>query len=218
MSPSKKTRRTKSGKKKKRSAGKPSGGRKTTVDVPTMDETGDIRQGTIAKFMRKRTQLVGFETGLNKHTQFSIEFLDNAIDALESWWWKTDKRPRLKDSLDPELVQEIRDKLEGTLHDSIALSKRLEKDVRAGKEVDIPPRRKETLDEQLTRFRKFLVPFRSLIKKREPLAVMQLTEVHMPDLIPLDDDEGLKVYEFIFFENGVAMIQSDLDNYGIYME
>ena len=90
MSPSKKTRRTKSGKKKKRSAAKPSSGRKTTVDVPTMDETGDIRQGTIAKFMRKRTQLVGFETGLNKHTQFSIEFLDNAIDALESWWWKAD--------------------------------------------------------------------------------------------------------------------------------
>ncbi|MDF1537854.1 MAG: hypothetical protein P1Q69_03020, partial [Candidatus Thorarchaeota archaeon] len=45
---------------------------------------GDIKQGTIAKFMRKRTQLVGFETGLNKHTQYAIEFLDNAIDALES--------------------------------------------------------------------------------------------------------------------------------------
>jgi DNA topoisomerase-6 subunit B len=217
MSPSKKTGSTKSGKKKKRSAGKPSSGRKTTVDVPTMDETGDIRQGTIAKFMRKRTQLVGFETGLNKHTQFSIEFLDNAIDALESWWWKTDKRPRLKDALDPENVQEIRDKLEGALHDSIALSKRLEKDVRAGKEVDIPPRRKETLEEQLTRFRKFLVPFRSLIKKREPLVVMQLTEIQMPDLIPLDDDEGLKVYEFICFDNGVGMIPSDLEKYGIYL-
>ena len=37
---------------------------------------GDIKQGTIAKFMRKRTQLVGFETGLNKHTQYAIEFLD----------------------------------------------------------------------------------------------------------------------------------------------
>ena len=63
--------------------------------------TGDIKQGTIAKFMRKRTQLVGFETGLNKHTQYAIEFLDNAIDALESGWWKTDRRPRLKDTLEP---------------------------------------------------------------------------------------------------------------------
>ncbi|MFW9891622.1 MAG: hypothetical protein ACFFFO_05430, partial [Candidatus Thorarchaeota archaeon] len=63
--------------------------------APIPTESGDIKQGTIAKFMRKRTQLVGFETGLNKHTQYAIEFLDNAIDALESWWWKAKRRPRL---------------------------------------------------------------------------------------------------------------------------
>ena len=80
-----------------------------------LSKVGDIREGTIAKFMRKRTQLVGFETGLNKHTQFAIEFLDNAIDALESWWWKTDRRPRLDDRLDPKYMEEIREKLEGTL-------------------------------------------------------------------------------------------------------
>ena len=79
--------------------------------------------------MRKRTQLVGLETGLNKHTQYAIEFLDNAIDAIESWWWKTDKHPRLQDSFDPEIVAEIKDKLKDELYDSIALSKKLEKDV-----------------------------------------------------------------------------------------
>ena len=48
-------------------------------------ESGDIKQGTIAKFMRKRTQLVGFETGLNKHTQYAIGFLDNErhVDLLQ---------------------------------------------------------------------------------------------------------------------------------------
>ncbi|MHA2243187.1 MAG: hypothetical protein ACXACE_16445, partial [Candidatus Thorarchaeota archaeon] len=167
--------------------------------------------------MRKRTQLVGFETGLNKHTQYGIEFLDNAIDALESWWWKTDRRPRLKDRLDPNLVDEIHKKFEGTLHDSIALSKKLERDVRAGKEVEIPGRRKETLEERIKVFRKFVQPFRSLINKREPLAVIQLTEVQMPDLIPIDDEEGFKVYEFTCFDNGVGMIPSDLEKYGIYL-
>ncbi|MFX1368586.1 MAG: DNA topoisomerase VI subunit B [Promethearchaeota archaeon] len=179
--------------------------------------SGDIRQGTIAKFMRKRTQLVGFETGLNKHTQFAIEFLDNAIDALESWWWKTKKRPRLDDQLDPKYIEEIRSKLDGTLHDSIALSKRLEKDVRDGKEVEIPPRRRETLDERVTRFRKFLVPFRGMISRREPLVVMQLTEIQMPDLVALDDDEGFKVYEFEVFDNGVGMVPNDLEKFGIYL-
>ncbi|MBN2229304.1 MAG: hypothetical protein JW779_06885, partial [Candidatus Thorarchaeota archaeon] len=184
---------------------------------PYTGSGGDIKQGTIAKFMRKRTQLVGFETGLNKHTQYAIEFLDNAIDAIESWWWKTDSRPRLQDALDPALINEVRDRLKDELYDSIALSKQLEKDTRAGKEVNLPPQKKETLDDKLTQFRKFVVPFRSFINKREPLVVMKLTEVFMPDLVPLDDEEGFKVYEFICFDNGVGMIPKDLDKFGIYL-
>ncbi len=185
--------------------------------VPPPADTGDIRQGTIAKFMRKRTQLVGFETGLNKHTQYAIEFLDNAIDALESWWWKTSKRPRLKEQLDPKLIEEIKEKLEPILTDTIALSKKLEKAAREGKEVEVPAVRKESLDEKLTAFRKFLVPFRGLIKRHEPLAVIQLKEVFMPDLVPLDDEEGFKVYEFTCFDTGVGMVPSDLEKFGIYL-
>ncbi|MFQ5833840.1 MAG: DNA topoisomerase VI subunit B [Candidatus Thorarchaeota archaeon] len=204
-------------KKKSKKSKKGPSSRKRTAPDPALTGAGDIRQGTIAKFMRKRTQLVGFETGLNKHTQFAIEFLDNAIDALESWWWKTNRRPRLDDQLDPKYIEEIRSKIEGTLQDSIALSKKLEKDVKEGKDVQIPPRRKETLDERLTTFRKFLIPFRGMISRREPLCVIQLTEVFMPDLVPLDDEEGFKVYEFTCFDNGVGMVPDDLEKYGIYL-
>jgi hypothetical protein len=163
-------------------------------------DAGDIKQGTIAKFMRKRTQLVGFETGLNKHTQYAIEFLDNAIDALESWWWKTKRRPRLQDHLDPAVLQEVRVKLEEGQIDTIALSKQLERDVKAGKEIEMPSRRKETIDERITEFRKFVMPLRSLLSKREPLVVMELKEIQMPDLVPIDDEEGFKVYEFTCFD------------------
>jgi len=67
-------------------------------------DTGTIKQGSIAEFMRKRTQLVGFDFGLNKHTQYAIEFMDNALDAIESFQWKTLKRDpesafRLKDDM-----------------------------------------------------------------------------------------------------------------------
>lgn len=55
-------------------------------------DTGSIREGSIAEFMRKRTQLVGFEFGLNKHTQFAVEFVDNALDAIESFQWKELKK------------------------------------------------------------------------------------------------------------------------------
>jgi len=184
---------------------------------PAKVDTGDIKQGTIAKFMRKRTQLVGFETGLNKHTQYAIEFLDNAIDALESWWWKTKKHPRLQDQLDPAIVQEVRAKLEEGQIDTIALSKQLERDVKAGKEIEMPSRRKETIDERITEFRKFVMPLRSLLSKREPLVVMELKELQMPDLVPIDDEEGFKVYEFTCFDSGVGMVPNDLEKFGIYL-
>ncbi|RLI63490.1 MAG: hypothetical protein DRO88_09770 [Promethearchaeia archaeon] len=63
-----------------------------------------IRQGSVAEFFRKRTQLVGFDFGLNKHTQYCIEFLDNSLDAIESFYWKESKRHpeytfKLKDDL-----------------------------------------------------------------------------------------------------------------------
>ncbi len=202
MSPKKKT-------KSKKSKPKP--------EPTPVSTSGDIKQGTIAKFMRKRTQLVGFETGLNKHTQYSIEFLDNAIDALESWWWKTSKRPRLKERLAPEIVEQVTKKLEEEQIDSIAFSKKLERDIRAGKEVELPPRRKDTIDERLTEFRKFLMPLRSLLSKREPLVIMQLTEIQMPDLVPIDDEEGFKVYEFTCFDTGVGMVPADLKKFGIYL-
>ena len=198
---------------------KPAGKAKPKDPSPTqaVSDSGDIKQGTIAKFMRKRTQLVGFETGLNKHTQYSIEFLDNAIDALESWWWKTKKRPRLQDQLDPKVVEEVLTKLEAGQIDTIARSKQLERDIKAGKEVEIPTRRKETIEERITEFRKFVMPLRSLLSKREPLVVMELKEVQMPDLVPIDDEEGFKVYEFTCFDTGVGMVPADLEKYGIYL-
>ncbi|MFW9786313.1 MAG: DNA topoisomerase VI subunit B [Candidatus Thorarchaeota archaeon] len=188
-----------------------------SAPVAPIADAGDIKQGTIAKFMRKRTQLVGFETGLNKHTQYAIEFLDNAIDALESWWWKAKRRPRLQEHVDPKVVEEVRAKLEEGQIDTIALSKQLERDVKAGKEVEIPQRRKESIDERITEFRKFLMPLRSLLTKREPLVVIELKEVQMPDLVPIDDEEGFKVYEFTCFDTGVGMVPDDLEKYGIYL-
>ncbi|MHA2114081.1 MAG: DNA topoisomerase VI subunit B [Candidatus Thorarchaeota archaeon] len=200
-------------KKSKKSAKKKA--RPAPAPIPT--DTGDIKQGTIAKFMRKRTQLVGFETGLNKHTQYAIEFLDNAIDALESWWWKTNKRPRLKEQLDPKVVEEVRIKLQEDQVDTIALSKQLERDVKAVKEVQIPLRRRETIEERITEFRKFVAPLRSLLNKREPLVVIELKELQMPDLVAIDDEDGFKVYEFTCFDTGVGMIPDDLEKYGIYL-
>jgi sarcosine oxidase delta subunit len=74
----------------------------------TSKEEGKIKQGTIAEYMRKRTQLVGFEFGYWKHVQYCAEFIDNALDAIESFQWKELKESdsKIKFSLDQELFLE----------------------------------------------------------------------------------------------------------------
>jgi len=55
--------------------------------ISTQEKLGDIKEASIAKFMRKRTQLVGFDYGHFKHAQYAVEFTDNALDAIEKFQW-----------------------------------------------------------------------------------------------------------------------------------
>ncbi|UYP45534.1 DNA topoisomerase 6 subunit B [Candidatus Lokiarchaeum ossiferum] len=96
-------------------------------------ESGTIKQGSVAEFFRKRTQLVGFDFGLNKFTQYCIEFVDNSLDALENFHWKESKKHqdyafKLKDDLIlenfsyfipvfEEDIQEMESKLESEMVD-----------------------------------------------------------------------------------------------------
>ena len=76
--------------------------------ITAQKEKSTIKQGTIAEFMRKRTQLVGFEFGYWKHSQYAAEFLDNALDAIESFQWKELQKTdsKIKFTLDRELSLE----------------------------------------------------------------------------------------------------------------
>ncbi len=76
--------------------------------ITSRDEKSTIKQGTIAEFMRKRTQLVGFEFGYWKHQQYVAEFLDNALDAIETFQWEEIQNPnsKLRFTLDQELSLE----------------------------------------------------------------------------------------------------------------
>lgn len=65
-----------------------------------------IKQGSIASFMRKRTQLVGFDTGHFKHVQYTVEFIDNSLDAIEAFHWK---------NTDPEMAYQIESGVESGL-------------------------------------------------------------------------------------------------------
>ncbi len=184
----------------------------TTSEVSSQSSdssTGDIRQGTIAKFMRKRTQLVGFEMGLNKHTQYVVEFLDNALDAIESLWWKRKKNPKLTPELDPQLVEH--------LQKNIKAENTIQRGKDKAQQTLVSKKEKDDLKSQMRRIREFLEPFQPLIKAEEPFVVIKLEEVVFPDLTFNEDRSDYRVYRFTIFDSGVGMVKSDLEKYGIYL-
>ncbi len=86
--------------------------RKKTKTLEEIGEDGgNIQQGNIAQFMRKRTQLVGFEYGQFKHMQYLAEFVDNALDAIESFQWREEEKsePQWAFSLDQDINLENMD-------------------------------------------------------------------------------------------------------------
>ncbi len=85
--------------------------KKTKVLEEIGEDGGAITQGNIAQFMRKRTQLVGFEYGQFKHMQYLAEFVDNALDAIESFQWREQEKsePQWAFSLDQDINLENMD-------------------------------------------------------------------------------------------------------------
>ncbi|MEM3586011.1 MAG: hypothetical protein QXO71_01700, partial [Candidatus Jordarchaeaceae archaeon] len=151
---------------------------------------GEIKEGSIAQFMRKRTQLVGFSIERHKHTQYVAEFLDNALDAIESVHWKFN----VFKNLSPEGP-----KIEYP-------SMLWKEDGGKIKAATISARLKEILE-----------PLKDIIND-EPIALIILQKVEKPEILP-DDIQGsdIEMYSFEAFDNGSGMRPVDLEKYGIYL-
>lgn len=151
---------------------------------------GEIKEGNIAQFMRKRTQLVGFSIERHKHTQYVAEFLDNSLDAIESAYWKF----KLFKNLSPESP-----KIE---YPSVPWKESGGKI----KAATISARLKEILD-----------PLKDIINE-EPIALIIIQKVEKPEILP-DDIQGsdIEMYSFEAFDNGSGIRPVDLEKYGIYL-
>ncbi len=96
--------------------------RERTEPAPEQPQEGEgkdasvIKQGSIASFMRKRTQLVGFDTGHFKHVQYTVEFIDNSLDAIEAFHWK---------NTNPEIAYQLESGLESGLDKLVNLESEL---------------------------------------------------------------------------------------------
>jgi DNA topoisomerase VI B subunit len=156
-------------------------------DLEGVKQKGVIKQGTIAEFMRKRTQLVGFDIGYHKHTQYMAEFTDNALDAIEVGNWKYPKMYKLKDDfyLEYPKIEPLKDE-----------------DINA---KNIILRMTELLD-----------PVKDVINT-EPMLIIRLQEIDKPEMLSDEQTTDTRMFSFECFDNGIGLVPSDLEKFGKYL-
>ncbi|MBN1213958.1 MAG: hypothetical protein JXA99_00805 [Candidatus Lokiarchaeota archaeon] len=208
------------------------------------EEEDQIKQGTIAGFMRKRTQLVGFEFGYWKHTQYSAEFLDNALDAIEAFQWEELKKSdsQIKYTLDQDANLENLSNL--WKKDFEKKDQNLESDIKYRSnetinseqhyraliddnekvETEKLSKKKEEIEELevthiINDLETLLAPLNNLnIIDKEPVVIIRLNESEAHSLLTGEiDAKNIMSYQFEIFDNGQGMSKIDLRKYGKYL-
>jgi DNA topoisomerase VI B subunit len=210
------------------------------------DDEGRITQGTIAQFMRKRTQLVGFEFGYWKHVQYCAEFLDNALDAIESFQWnelvKDDSS--IKFSLDQDLalehlsiLQEAREDEEvQPLNNEAKLTLMKELHIKSSESIveetgDFEDKEEESgevidkseleVEEEvrliIEDMNEIIKPVEAIIDI-EPIVIIRLRESEASSFLTSDiSQKNVMSYTFEIFDNGLGMGKGDLRKFGKYL-
>jgi len=196
--------------------------------------------------MRKRTQLVGFEFGYWKHAQYAAEFLDNALDAIETFQWNEIEKEdsSIAYTLDQEIFlenfsvlekieeeedsQELDDEAKQTLLGEIRpsskdFSDKIEKTDKTKKKTP-KPKKKEEIEEievkNLIRDMESLIqPVNNInIIDKEPIVIIRLTESEAHSLLTGEiDAKNIMTYKFEIFDNGLGMAKVDVEKYGKYL-
>jgi DNA topoisomerase VI B subunit len=196
--------------------------------------------------MRKRTQLVGFEFGYWKHTQYTAEFMDNALDAIESFQWNELQKDtsKIAFSLDQELtlrnlsilqdgmdeaekkplnheaksvlMQEMGIRPAEILEENIIISE--DKETESGEIVD---KAELEVEEEVLRIiedmNEIIKPVESIIDT-EPLVIIRLRESEAPSFLTSElSQKNVMSYSFEIFDNGIGMGKNDLRKFGKYL-
>ena len=196
--------------------------------------------------MRKRTQLVGFEFGYWKHTQYIAEFLDNALDAIESFQWNELQKDtsKIEFSLDQELTlrnlsilqdegngdqkQPLNNEAKSVLMQEMGIRpaeiseetimESEDKDTESGEIVD---KSELEVEEEVLRIiedmNEIIKPVESIIDT-EPLVVIRLRESEAPSFLTSEiSQKNVMSYSFEIFDNGIGMGKNDLRKFGKYL-
>ena len=196
--------------------------------------------------MRKRTQLVGFEFGYWKHVQYCAEFIDNALDAIESFQWKELNKPdsKIKFSLDQELFlekfsiveaakeekksQHLDNEAKHTLMQELGIESPEPDDfilqetkVEEEESGEISDKEELEVEEEVKRIiddmQEIIKPVEYIIDV-EPIVIVRIREYEAPSFLTSEiSQKNIMSYTFEIFDNGTGMSKIDLRKFGRYL-
>ncbi len=164
------------------------------------EQNSVIRRGEVAEFFRKRTQLVGFSMEMHKFTQYCAEFSDNALDAIETYYWHQAGKSKK--------------------HNFAPLMLSVPPDTVSYLEIPQPlkmTRRPTSANAISERIKQLATPIRGIIN-HEPILLMVLQELEKPEILPSEvAGRNLMMYSFESIDTGIGMTKRDLQQYGLYL-
>ncbi len=196
--------------------------------------------------MRKRTQLVGFEFGYWKHVQYCAEFIDNALDAIESFQWKELRKSdsKIKFSLDQELFlekfsildtakeekksQHLNNEAKHTLMQELGIESVdqeqfyiQEPEVKEEESGEIVDQEELEVEEEVQRIiddmQGIIKPVENIIDV-EPIVGVRIREYEAPSFLTSEiSQKNIMSYTFEIFDNGTGMSKIDLRKFGKYL-
>ncbi|MFX1409890.1 MAG: DNA topoisomerase VI subunit B [Promethearchaeota archaeon] len=196
--------------------------------------------------MRKRTQLVGFEFGYWKHVQYCAEFIDNALDAIESFQWRELAKPdsKIQFSLDQELFlekfsivdaakeekksQHLNNEAKHTLMQEFSIepiepeeSPLQELEEKVEESGEISEKDELEVEEEVKRIiddmQEIIKPVENIIDL-EPIVIVRIREFEAPSFLTSEiSQKNVMSYTFEIFDNGTGMAKIDLRKFGKYL-
>ena len=171
-----------------------------SASINSPEQNSVIRRGEVAEFFRKRTQLVGFSMELHKFTQYCAEFSDNALDAIETYYWKRVAKPQKRNSAPLQLAEPPETVSYSEIPPTLKITRR--------------PTSATTISERIKRI---VAPIRDIIN-HEPVLLMVLQELEKPEILPSEvAGRNLLMYSFETLDTGIGMTKRDHQQFGLYL-
>jgi DNA topoisomerase VI B subunit len=155
--------------------------------------------------------------------QYVAEFIDNSLDAIESFQWSELEKPdsKYKFSLDQETALENLTIVQEVEEPTVELQDQKQIDLELDESGEIVDKEEIEAEEEVKRIINdiddLLKPVANLVDI-EPIVIIRMREYEPPSILTSElSQKNVMSYSFEIFDNGIGMNKGDLRKFGKYL-